>query len=98
MRFLYILLLMPLFVCDECKCIENTSGAWYWYRKHPDPKYSDRYLCTECAPTHYGDGTATGLGKWKRHFEKKKATKEYIKRNRQHFVYTSDILPKEELD
>lgn len=40
---------MPLFVCDECGCVENTALSNYWLRHDPDPA-TRIDLCSGCDP------------------------------------------------
>jgi len=64
---------MSIFQCDECGCAENTACGWYWLRGSKDyvaPKYFGKALCSECGPTHFLDGSQTGLGKWHGKFKK----------------------------
>lgn len=70
---------MPLFVCDNCKGIDNTAcGGTYWAHIHlQDP----RRLCSECH-----------TGEWKAPFPKQIATKELIDSiGRAHFKYTGGL-------
>jgi len=51
---------MPLFVCENCGCVENTAlslCSWFQYRKKKP------MLCSECCPEQ---------GKWHNKFLKKK--------------------------
>lgn len=45
---------MPLFVCDECGCVENTALAnFYWYRSGiPDipDELRNKAMCSQCDP------------------------------------------------
>lgn len=51
---------MPLFVCEKCKCIENTALCDYWSALvEGTPK-----LCSECDPE---------IGEWHGVFEKEVA-------------------------
>jgi hypothetical protein len=61
---------MSLYQCEECGCIENTACGWYHYRKHSDPKYGDRKLCSVCGPTKFDDGGSTELGEWHGRFKR----------------------------
>lgn len=57
---------MPLFVCEECGCVDNTAcGGTFWVVLHAK---NDKVLCCECH-----------LGKWHNRFPKKIATKRKIK-------------------
>jgi hypothetical protein len=65
---------MPLFVCDECNCVENTALGLYYGRHDPDFKDNSKVgkaLCSECAPTEWWNGTKTGWGKWHNQFPKR---------------------------
>lgn len=66
---------MPLFICEKCKCIENTATGHYWRRgmtKWKDSSLDGLALCSECEPTEYADGSLNGEGgKWHGRFEKK---------------------------
>lgn len=70
---------MPLFVCDNCKGIDNTAcGGTYWSRMFAEDK---RILCSECH-----------TGKWKAPFPKRIATKELVDSiGRDNFKYTSGL-------
>jgi len=66
---------MPLFICENCGCIENTALGHYWSRKHvkfKDEKMNDKALCSECTPLEFSDGSRAGNGKWHNHFPKEK--------------------------
>jgi len=62
---------MPLFVCDECGCVDNTALGHYWTRgKYGTPKEA---LCTECMPEEYDKGLkGSRYGKWHDRFPKEK--------------------------
>ena len=45
---------MALFVCEECRCIENTALSNFW-KKNVHPDMDGRALCSDCDPT---------IGKW----------------------------------
>ena len=49
---------MPIFMCEQCGCIENTACSGYWSRKECEDK---RALCSECDPN---------IGKWHGMFER----------------------------
>lgn len=49
---------MPLFVCDECECVDNTALTQYWSTAEDAPA-----LCSECDPD---------IGKWHDQFPKEK--------------------------
>ena len=66
---------MPLFICENCGCIENTALGHYWSRKHvkfKDEKMNGKALCSECTPLEFSDGSKAGNGKWHNHFPKEK--------------------------
>ena len=69
---------MGLFVCENCRCVENTSlGRWWTRNDHKmwnDLATRGKALCSECGPTHYSDGTTTKFGKWHGRFTKDLAT------------------------
>lgn len=43
---------MSLFVCEECRCIENTATSSFWFRQLAT---QGRALCSKCDPT---------IGRW----------------------------------
>jgi hypothetical protein len=63
---------MPLFACEQCGCVENTALSPFWIKDDEDwpEDVRGKALCSECAPTHYLDGSETGYGKWHGEFEK----------------------------
>ena len=69
---------MSLFQCQRCGCCENTALAsqgcnGYAERFFDWKGIEDRKglkLCSACGPTHYADGTATGLGRWHNRFDR----------------------------
>lgn len=64
---------MPLFVCENCKCVENTALGHFWSRKfvkYEDSFFNNKALCSECAPLKYIDGSNCGDGKWHNKFPK----------------------------
>jgi hypothetical protein len=66
---------MPLFVCENCGCIENTALGHYWARNHvgfKDEKMNNKALCSECTPSEYSNGVKTERGKWHGQFPKEK--------------------------
>lgn len=70
---------MPLFVCDNCGCIDNTAcGGTWWSRNMTDiwPKeYVGKALCVVCASPVYNDGSPnTDAGEWHNHFPRKQYT------------------------
>lgn len=68
--------IMPLFVCDECGCVDNTATGFYWTYlcdKHAfkDESKNGKALCCECAPQEYSDGSICERhGKWHGYFPK----------------------------
>ena len=55
---------MPLFMCPDCKCVENTALSEFWYQRDfekVDPQ------CSECR-----------TGKWHGAFEKRPASGYHI--------------------
>lgn len=79
---------MPLFVCDECGCVDNTALGHFWGRdlwEFLGENKSGKALCSECAPTHFDDGSTSDWGKWHNHFPKKKwdGKAEVMNRSRQ---------------
>jgi hypothetical protein len=66
---------MPLFICENCGAIENTSLGHYWSRNHikfKDSSMNGKALCSECIPLEFEDGSKAGKGKWHNHFPKEK--------------------------
>lgn len=70
---------MGLFICEKCKCVENTALGHYWSRKYKDDyvwdddnkNYAGNPLCSECGPKKYLDtNKPTGFGKWHGKFPK----------------------------
>jgi hypothetical protein len=65
---------MPLFVCENCNCIENTATGHYWRRNHvsfgDNHHLNGKALCSECEPLKFSDGSAAGTGKWHGKFPK----------------------------
>lgn len=51
---------MPLFVCDNCGCIENTALSMFWLN---NLDLNPKDLCSECDPR---------IGKWHGKFPKEK--------------------------
>lgn len=94
---------MPIFICDECKCMENTALGHYWSRestKFKDTSKNNKALCSECSPSEYSDGSLREKGgKWHGRFEKRFPTpdeiRESLKKYDKAFIYVSDLLPEE---
>jgi hypothetical protein len=70
---------MPLYVCDECGCVDNTAcGGNYWFKNKNEESFADyipdgKALCVECTPSLYKDGSSSSdAGKWHNRFPKKK--------------------------
>ena len=64
---------MGLYVCENCKCVENTSKGQYWSKDsgiYPK-EFEGKALCSECGSPTFKDGGKTGLGKWHGYWEKK---------------------------
>lgn len=51
---------MSLFVCEECRCVENTALSGFWLRNTEGRK--GKALCSECDPE---------IGKWHGRFPKR---------------------------
>lgn len=89
--------MMPLFVCDECRSIDNTATGHYWTRaltQWMDASKNGKALCSACAPTEYDDGSKNPEGgKWHGRFPREVATAENLAPRLEHFVYTAGILP-----
>jgi hypothetical protein len=88
---------MPLFVCDNCKTIENTACGYYWGREEDffGTGKTDA-LCSACMPSVYSDGSKCRKGGgWHGRFKRVIATPETINgHGRDNFIYTSDVLKK----
>lgn len=83
---------MPLFICDKCDCIENTSSGYYWTRgtgKFNLPE-DNQALCSLCAPSVDKNGKATRWGSWHGDWERRVMTEEAVlkyKDSNLHFSY-----------
>lgn len=59
---------MPLFVCDECNCVENTALGLYWsvgIAEFKDKSKNNKALCSACKPKEYIDGSMdNNAGVW----------------------------------
>lgn len=96
---------MPIFICDICKCAENTALGSFWTRSSErsywkDPNLKGKALCSECTPTEYIDGSKNeDGGKWHGRFEKRFPTpgqvREALKKYNKAYIYISDLLPEE---
>jgi hypothetical protein len=69
--------IMGIFVCDKCGCMENTALGLYWTKDRYDMFYPEDHkigeaLCSECAPSYFNDGGKTNWGKWHGKFPKVK--------------------------
>lgn len=88
---------MPLFVCDNCHCVENTVFGRYWSKDMKDLWSEDNLgqaLCSECAPITFKSGKKSIYnGKWHGEFTKGKATKAELQEEG-YFIY----VPKELLE
>lgn len=76
---------MPLFVCDRCGNVDNTTYGRYWTKDHKGMWSEDnvgKALCSECAPLKYrnGDPCTSFTGKWHGLFLKEKPSQEEIRR------------------
>lgn len=63
---------MPLFICENCHCVENTALGQFWSSDsgvYPDP-FHGKNLCSECGSPKYVDGRPTKFGKWHGKFPK----------------------------
>jgi len=68
---------MPVFICNNCGCLENTALSQYaWQKYHKDLKP----VCSECDPD---------IGKWHGKFEKKKPPKGWLI-GKDGFIYHPD--------
>ena len=82
---------MPLFICDECDCIENTACGHYWCKgmQFIDEKIRDKALCSECCPASLMKNR--NFGKWHGLFDKQimdeDKVKEKLKIDKDHFIY-----------
>lgn len=87
---------MSLFICDECKCLENTSLGHYWgmnFIKFKDESKNSKALCSSCMPTEFSDGSKSSKGgMWHGEFEKRMPSKKEVLENIDQYVYTSDLL------
>lgn len=84
---------MSIFICEKCKCVDNTAISEYWaltnkflykdYIFQDDLKqYIGKPLCSECAKIVFdktGNNGKVVSGKWHDKFEKKLATLDQIK-------------------
>jgi len=65
---------MPLFVCDKCKCVDNTALGHYWGSNQDffDDEFKGMAFCNGCAPPKYKDGTINRDSgeEWHNHFPK----------------------------
>lgn len=84
---------MSIFVCDKCRCVDNTATSDYWaltneylYKDYTFQdslkEYMGKPLCSECAKIIFDNTGNNGKvvdGKWHNRFEKKLASNEQIK-------------------
>lgn len=70
---------MGLFVCQKCKCVENTALGHWWSKSRPEMyKWTDdneafkgNGLCSECMPNEFSDGSGKFREKkWHGRFDK----------------------------
>ena len=89
---------MPLFICDQCDCIENTTCGHYWCSNFDGvkPEHKGRAYCSECAtPEKFevdvSKSITRNFGKWHGEFDKKilteKDVKEYLQFDPDYFIY-----------
>ena len=74
---------MPLFICQQCGCVENTACGHYWSKDQNlfTPELNGLALCSACMPDHYNDGSPNPRGgKWHGRFTREQATPEVIRR------------------
>jgi len=72
---------MPLFICEECRTIENTALGHYWavsVVKFKNVSRNDKHLCSACTPAEFSDGSIDSEVGWHGRFERITATKELI--------------------
>lgn len=76
---------MPLFICDECDTIENTSLGHYWARDlkmFDDESKNGKALCSACTPPFYVSGRPSRHGgRWHNMFSREIATEEALLRS-----------------
>lgn len=76
---------MPLFMCENCGCVENTATSNYW-----TGKFKRGFVqCSACDPD---------IREWHGYFDKKNAREEgyYIDKNG--FIYHPDEVDQETLE
>jgi hypothetical protein len=74
---------MGLFVCEKCKCVENTALGLWWSRNadYWPEDVKGKGLCSECMPETHDDGSLTSNGGgWHGEFPKRTATAKDAKR------------------
>lgn len=72
---------MPIFMCRECGCVENTACSNYWSHTTIESKPA---VCSACDPE---------IGQWHGRFERRPATGMLIDQNGQ-LWRTEEGLPK----
>lgn len=83
---------MGLYVCDNCRCVENTALGHYHGRNIKRifaPEFVGKKLCSQCGPEFYADGKPTGFGEWHGKFPKQ-LIENYIKDNPKNFFNNYD--------
>lgn len=69
---------MPLFQCNKCGCVDNTSSGLECYADFITDMYDwtgleefkGKSLCSACAPSKHSDGTETEYGQWHGEFKR----------------------------
>lgn len=67
---------MSTYICEKCGCIDNSAcGGNFWIMSGKRSYYkedwaNEMYLCVECCPSKFDDGSDSEGGKWHNHFEK----------------------------
>lgn len=79
---------MSLFQCQHCGCCENTALSYQdcalveVYDWSYAPERQGLRLCSACRPTHYRDGSPTGMGQWHDEFSRVFLPKDMFHTNR----------------
>lgn len=80
------ILIMPLFICSKCGCVENTATSDYWPVIHKIfpieydasiKEFEGKPLCSECGRLIFdskGENPRMIPGKWHGKFPKRQAT------------------------
>ena len=77
---------MPIFMCEECGCIENTALSNFWDRYYDAVDKPKPALCSECDPD---------IKKWHGSWEKKSAAGMILMDDG--FLYSKDEFEKGKL-